>query len=650
MFWERLFFKFQLKKDKTGELGGSYEKKKPYTEYNLGNNQFLRTLDSMGWGWYPKNRTFTQGYFFWQLENANCMPTICGMKLPKDSFVNSDYNKELAGDFLPIISLKSHVPEDWRKLLNLKTKFSLKDLLIVLEKISGLVVSKSSLNKENEKRIGLVYNELITLLEADPDDVQSGIKQWSINNRLISSSKKSFKPQELLWIKVSGFENISSGVETIYLPNNVETNNPKFECLLMAFGVKIIEEYSYQADNKKEFYDLKIKLLDLVGPIGLLLKNKLQISDLDKFMFDRFQKISNTKFIKCDNIHPVFNNESENISGEIVSYCYDKREAQFLISMNWKNPIALLNISYDLSRLLSAVRVDKELMMLLNMNKGQIIEYLNSLNLVHTEYEACSSYKDILNLIEELEEKSMPIVEPRNTVSESIETKPFKEENDQDSVEMESEEDLSNEGDGQNGSNEKSNKFEYTQQELEQIKILFGRELEISELEEENLYAQVKALRYFKDKNYDISGAEAEFEDNFDNKYLSPIIDENRDAYKVMCRSARRGILFFGAYAWTKLKDEDTLLYVLIGDTSIDSILINTQEELEKQFDSHYNVLRRENTTSEKLGVLIEAETELSDLQLLYKVKGSSFDLIFNPQRNKEGDTEGPLIDIGADI
>jgi hypothetical protein len=117
-----------------------------------------------------------------------------------------------------------------------------------------------------------------------------------------------------------------------------------------------------------------------------------------------------------------------------------------------------------------------------------------------------------------------------------------------------------------------------------------------------------------------------------------------------MCRSARGGILFFGAYAWTKLKDEDTLLYVLTGDTSVDCHLINTQEELEQEFDSHYNVLRRENTTSEKLGVLIEAETELSDLQLLYKVKGSSFDLIFNPQRNKEGDTDGPLTDIGVDI
>ena len=649
LFWDRLFFKFKLKKDKSEEISCSYGKKRQRIHYNIGGAEPLTTLDSMSWGRFPQNRTLTQGYFFWQLDNINCMPTACGMKLPKDSFVNSDYNKALAGDFLPLISLDSSVPEDWRRLLNLKTKFSLEDLLIVLEKISGLVVSKASLNKENEKRIGLVYNELIKRIEASEDGAQDGIRLWSANNRLISTSKKSFIPEELLWIKASGFENISSGIETLFVPNNVDKKSPQFELLLKAFGVKIIEEYSYQADNKKEFYDLKIKLLNLVGPIGLLLKNKLQISDLDKFMFDRFQKISNTKFIKCDNIHPVFNNESENIAGDIVSYCYDKLEEQFLISMSWKQPVSLLNISYDLSRLLSAVRVERELMMLLNMNKGQIIDYLNSLDLVHTEYEACSSYKDILNLIEVLEEKSKPIVEPSNTISESKETKPFKEEKEKE-VEMDSEEDLSEEEDGQKGSNEKSNKYEYSQQDLEQIKKLFGRELPDSELKEENLYAQIKALRYFKDNNYDVSGAEADFKDNFDNKYLSPIIDENGDAYKVMCRSARRGILFFGAYAWTQLKDTDTLLYVLTGDTSVDCHLINTQEELEQEFDSHYNVLRRENTTSEKLGVLIEAETELSDLQLLYKVKGSSFDIIFNPQQNEDGSTEGPLTDIGVDI
>lgn len=190
----------------------------------------------------------------------------------------------------------------------------------------------------------------------------------------------------------------------------------------------------------------------------------------------------------------------------------------------------------------------------------------------------------------------------------------------------------------------------YSEEEISQIKNLFGRDLDDSELEVENLFAQIKALRYFKDEEYDVSGAENEFENNVHNKYLSPIIDKNGNAYKVMCRSARKGILFLGAYAWKNLEASNTILYILTGDKSTDCLLINNQIELETELDSHYKVLRRENTTHEELKNLIEAETELSDLQLLYKVKGSSFDIIFNPKRNTDESSNGPLTDIGEDI
>ena len=87
-----------------------YEKKKAYTTYNIGNGQALSTLDKMKWGRYPQNTTHTLGYFFWKIENESCMPTLTGMKLPKKTFINSDFNRELGGDFLPILDLKFQVP------------------------------------------------------------------------------------------------------------------------------------------------------------------------------------------------------------------------------------------------------------------------------------------------------------------------------------------------------------------------------------------------------------------------------------------------------------------------------------------------------------------------------------------------------------
>jgi hypothetical protein len=639
LFWERLFIKFQLKKDKSGQLGDVYEKNKPYVEYSLGINHFLTTLDKMKWGRYPNNETYTLGYFFWRIENVSCMPTTCGMKLPRESFVNSDYNKELAGDYLPVITLKDQVPEDWRRVLNLKTKFSLSDLLSVLNHISQEVLTKGKLDRENQKRIGLIYNEL--LLHIDNEVSLGEIKQWSKDHWLVSSSYHSINPKDLLWIKVSGFENVSMGIETIFLPPNLDKKNSAFESLLEAFGIRIIEDFSVDADNQNEFYDLKIKLLKLVGPIGLLLKQRMQISNLDKFIYERFEKVSKTKFIKCSNLRPVFSHHSEKIEGEGISYCYEKNKDEFFLTFNWINPISLLNISHDLSLLLSATKVEKELMVFLGLNDWQVSEYLKSIKLNPEGYQSCSSYRDILKLIEDLEKKSRLSISPNSKPLESI----------PDPIPQKS----IAEDEGVKGNKEKVivpkiKKLEYDEDEIVQIKKLFGRELEDSELEEENLFAQVKALRYFKDQGFDISHAEAQFKENYKNKFIYPIFDQRGVAFKVMCRSARRGVLFLGGYAWVSLKNEDTILYILTGDVSTDCVLIKTQEELEEKLNSYFKVIRRTNTTIKDLRTIIEAESELSDLQLLYRAKEGPFDLIFNPQQNKPGETEGPLTDIGIDI
>lgn len=641
LFWERLFIKFQLKKDKSGELGDGYEKKKPYTEYSLGNSHFLKTLDKMKWGRYPNNETYTLGYFFWRIENVSCMPTTCGMKLPKEAFVNSDYNKELAGDYLPIVTLKDQIPEDWRRVLNIKAKFSLSDLLSVLNQISQEVSTKGKLDRENQKRIGLIYNELLLQIDNNEEVSLGEIKKWSKDHCLVSSSYQSINPKELLWIKVSGFENVSMGIETIFLPPNLDKRNSAFEPLLEAFGVRIIEDFSVEADNQNEFYDLKIKLLKLVGPIGLLLKQRMQTSNLDKFIYERFEKISKTKFIKCSNLRPVFFHDSEKIEGEGISYCYEKNKDEFLLTFHWANPISLLNISHDLSLLLSATKVEKELMVLLGLSDLQVSEYLKSIKLNPEDYQRCSSYQDILKLIEELEEKSRPSISANLKAIQPIPEPLPQKELEEDNVADEKIE---------SPTVHKIKKLEYDDDEIAQIKKLFGRELEDSELEEENLFAQVKALRYFKDQGFDISQAEAQFKQNYEDKFIYPIIDQRGVALKVMCRSARRGVLFLGGYAWVSLKNEDTILYILTGDISTDCILIKTQEELEEKLNSYFKVIRRTNSTIEDLRTIIEAESELSDLQLLYRAKEGPFDVIFNPQQNKPGETEGPLTDIGIDI
>ena len=105
------------------------------------------------------------------------------------------------------------------------------------------------------------------------------------------------------------------------------------------------------------------------------------LNDLDKSLYERFLKISNTNFIRCNNIRPVFVHEADEFEGEQVIYHYNDFHNNFLIAENWKSPNVILNISFILSKLLSAVRLEKEIMMMLNMDDRQIAEYLLSLEI-----------------------------------------------------------------------------------------------------------------------------------------------------------------------------------------------------------------------------------------------------------------------------
>lgn len=639
LFWERVFGKYHITRDHSGTTPNSYCPGKTFTIYNVGGGLQISTLDKMNWGRQTSNLVHIPAYVFWFIQNVSCIPTLMGTKKANETFVNTESIIAIAGKYLPIININSVVPDDWRSILNLKTKLSLEDLLSILENLNYEIKQKNYIDKENEKRIGLIYNELISKLELDYDIVFKKINNWANKNSLVCTSRKCISTKEILHINISGFQDNISGIETIFLPKNVETNNPFFEELLKAFEIKIIDDFTYQAKNQKEVYDLKIKLLKLLGPICLLLKNKMVITDLDKSLNDRFHKISKTKFFSCQNIRPIFKHKDDNIEGEIVPYYYDKKENNFLSSIDWKNPLSLLEISYEISLLLMASRIEKEVMMLLLFSDMQVNQYLINSKLNSSEYTSCESYNDIATLIEELElaikvkdQANIPKAEPpiENPPNEVVKNE-------------------SNEPNKIKESNEKSYYTKYDEEEIQLIKKLFGRELDENELMEENLFAQVKALRYFKDNDYNVTQAEEQFTANYKDKYLNPIIDSEGNASKVMCRSARKGILFLGAYAWKSLGEKNTILFILTGDKSTDNIIVNNQHELEEELHSYYKVIRRVNTTVEDISTLVESEQNLKDMQFLYKVKSGDYDIIFNPKQNNPGETGGALTDIGVD-
>ncbi len=556
LFWNRIFEKYTFSIDRNGKTPHNYSPPKEYTAYKLGGGIEFTTLDEMAWGRLLNNRTYIPSFILWNIHNTKCIPTNKGLKLAIESFINKKSICELAGDFLPVINIELEVPDEWNKVLKLKTALSIDDLFTILNGISDFVLNKGYLDKENEKRLGLIYNELLAKLNIDYDNVISKISIWASNGRLVSSAKKSVKAGDLLHINISGFENINTGIDTIFLPKNVELTHFHFIDLLDSLGITIIDKFSYQAENIGEIYDLKIKLLKLIGPVCLLLKNKMIVSDIDRSMYDRFTKISKTKFSFCRNIHPIFTNKNEVIKGDIVNYYHDKADNQFLLSKEWSSPLTLLEISYEISSLLSATRLEKEIMMLLNLSVPQIELYLISQKLDLKEYQNSEIYREIIEEIKKLEDlikikrinQSEMITDTPNATIEEVarsidEEKPN---------EIETDEVI-------------ENPFkDITPDDETFIRGIIKGDFELNEKLDANTTAKIKTLMAIKGQ---YNAAE--------------IIDEGRflkaGGDEIIVRSAQNGLLYLDVYHWGRLSETNVYMSIY---TNNEITIFQNQEEL----------------------------------------------------------------------
>lgn len=594
LFWEIIFGKYHLTVSSTGTSPGNYCTKREYTNYNLGQGLTISSLDEMNWGRYLSNKTKVPGFVFWYFQCVKCIPTSKSIQLAENTFTNSEYVKELAGEYLPVFKVKTTVPEDWCRQLQLKTKFALNDLLFILNKVSSNLKSQAFINKEDEKRIGLIYNELISRLEIDPDSTAKIISDWVTNNGLISTSKKNTAPNKLLYINIVGFENSTTGIETIFIPKNVDTKHPFFEKLLIAFKVKIIDSFGYQAENEKAFYDLQIKLLKLIGPITLLLKNKMITNDLDKLMYKRFFKISKTNFIRCNNIRPVFVHDEEEFEGDVVMYHYNETQNNFLISENWKSANVILNISYHLSRLLSAVSLEKEIMMMLNMDDRLIVEYLISLGIEIEEYSKSEISEDISKFIYDLENKSKvkshtPIIEASG-------------ENSKDSVQEEKFDKESNRSEANGDESQKVDSFikeveDFIANELEgsewsqhiiELKELLQLDTAPSE-QKKKVYNLLAKLKLAKFRNIQFKNV-----DQSDRKFN--YLEGNGEKY--MVHSARGSFAYIAPIELLKMKNEGYMMALDFGN-KIQIKIYHHPEEILSLNTNHLLLYQNDKTTEE---------------------------------------------------
>jgi hypothetical protein len=288
-FWNRVFA--IPKKDGFDKFGGSTA----YYEGGYG-RKYTFELDQYT----------SKSYFNWTIENLNIIPTsLKDCRKSSEVFNNSiPQIKEIAGQYLPVLHYEIAIPIDWQNHLKFIPTLGLNEYLQILRSIWIENSQDEQLQKENQKRIGLIYEKL-ALMNFHSSEREK-IKEWANSNRLLAKNGTEFYyPKDLSIVTIEGFR----ASHLVF----AEKQSPEIIELLRLFGVQIIDKVNATISNSKvEITDLKTKLLQTSPLIALVAVEKSKNRKEWDNEYGRIkQKLSSIHFFETTEIYLSYGNEDD---------------------------------------------------------------------------------------------------------------------------------------------------------------------------------------------------------------------------------------------------------------------------------------------------------------------------------------------------
>ncbi len=365
--------------------------------------------------------TSVQNYFPWFIKNKKCVPTSTKEILnPENVFINTKEIKDIAGNYLPVFDFDEPLPDDWKNLLQFKSRLELNDYLSVLSRIvkhSEDVEGKDSTFKPPLRRIGLIYNKLASIIPDMTIESKQIISDWAANNKLLSVNGRFEPADQLKWITVEGFSTESDKLKIIQLPENSNKNSQTFKELISLFQVQTIDKFIPMFEKPIPDNTLKDKLEKILPYyVALIEKKKIEESNQE---FERIYQLLNvTDFFTTSEIKLSFNFQSETFDGPSLTVY--KGENKFYFKGKWKSERTLLSLIKELSNLLGVFGLNEELrFLLLETEKNEIHEWLIEQGISLTSIKPIRSFtKQVLVIPDNVIEK-IPI--QKNNVNEPVE-------------------------------------------------------------------------------------------------------------------------------------------------------------------------------------------------------------------------------------
>jgi hypothetical protein len=308
------------------------------------------------------------GYTKWVLNTFPIFPVVAKeCKKAQDIFNNNiPQINEISGKYLSILDYSSVISAEWQEILKLKEQLKLDDYLSILSQIWQDIELSEEEQKENKKRVLLIYEKLAELLPNLHDNDKIKLKDWCKSNKLLARDSKFYLPNELSIVSVEGF----NADNLIYTENKVESSTLSlFEFL----GVRVINKVTPKFSNSMVSQESLRKQLEYIAPlIALVSVEKSRNKKEWENEYNRIcNKLSDITFFETTEIHLTYGNELDQQQRSTYS-----EGNKFYYIGNWYKPRVLDGLIEPLCKFLNIRYAERILTVLLTDIFEEGLKYL----------------------------------------------------------------------------------------------------------------------------------------------------------------------------------------------------------------------------------------------------------------------------------
>lgn len=309
-----------------------------------------------------------EGLFLWSIRNLEIFPTKNhNCKKSSDIFNNNiSLIDEIGGKYLPILDYNNIVSPEWQETLKFKEQLKLDDYLTILTEIWQDTELTEEEQKENKKRVFLVYQKLADLFSTLHPLDKSKLKDWSNSNKLLARDGKFYLPKELSIVTIDGF----NAENLIYAENNVDKS---IISLFDFWGVKVIDKVTPKISNGMVLQESLRKRLEYIAPLIALVaveksKNKKEWEE----EYNRIcRKLTDISFYETAEILLTYGNERD-----IQQRSTFSEGNKFYYVGNWNKPRVLDGLIEPLCKFLNIRYAERILTVLLSDVFMEGLKYL----------------------------------------------------------------------------------------------------------------------------------------------------------------------------------------------------------------------------------------------------------------------------------